>query len=139
MNAGQVGIPERRPPRVLVLGGGYVAVCVCRKLRRAMRDGLVEVVVVNRSNYQAFHGLIGEMVTGRLMPTTILNPARRLFGRARVHVAEIERIDLANKVVRTARSIDGARQELTFDQLVVSMGAVDWLEAYPGWPSTRSA
>jgi len=121
-----------RPSRVLILGGGYVAVYACRALKRAMRAGQVEVVVVSRANYQAFHGFIGEMVTGRLMPSTILSPARRLYGPARVHVGEIERVDLRDRVVRTSRSIDGARQELRFDQLVVCLGSTDRLEAYPG-------
>ncbi len=47
-------------------------------------------------------------------------------------MAEIQKVDLANKRVTTARSLDGARAVLEYDQLVVCLGSVDRTEAYPG-------
>lgn len=119
-------------PRVLVLGGGYVAMYLARAARGAIKDGKLDCTVVNRSNFQAFHGFAGEMVTGRLSPSHICSPARRLFPPAQVHVAEIQKVDLANRSVTAARSIDGARTTLEYDQLVVCMGTRDRSEAYPG-------
>jgi NADH dehydrogenase len=49
-----------------------------------------------------------------------------------VHVAEIQKVDLANRQVTTARSIDGARTTLSYDHLVVCLGTRDRSEAYPG-------
>ena len=120
------------PPRVLVLGGGYVAMYLARGTKKAINAGELECTVVNRSNFQAFHGFVGEMITGRLSPSHICSPARRLFPPAQVHVAEIQKVDLKNKLVTTARSLDGARTVLEYDHLVVSMGSVDRTEAYPG-------
>jgi NADH:ubiquinone reductase (H+-translocating) len=120
------------PPKVLVLGGGYVAIYLCRAIKPAIEAGKVDVTVVNRENYQVFHGFVGEMLTGRVSPSHILSPSRRMFPPARVHVAEIQKINLASKFVTTARSIDGARVELPFDQLVIALGSVDRAEAYPG-------
>lgn len=119
-------------PHTLVLGGGYVAIYLARASKRAIKAGDLRCTVVNRSNSQAFHGFVGEMVTGRVSPSHICSPARRLFPPAQVHVAEIQRIDLGNRVVTTARSIDGTRATLDYDQLVLCLGTVDRTEAYPG-------
>src|SRR3954462_88646 len=120
------------PPKVLVLGGGYVAICLCRSIKPAIEAGKVDVTVVNRENYQVFHGFVGEMLTGRVSPSHILSPSGRMLPPARVQVAEIQKINLNAKFVTSARSIDGARVELPFDQLVIALGSVDRAEAYPG-------
>lgn len=125
-------IASSKPPRVLVLGGGFVAVEACRSMRRAIRSGKLDVTVVLRDNYLCMHGLIPEMVTGRIAPGTILNPARRIFSGARVHVAEIESIDLEARRVTTTRDLDGARFELEYDHALLGLGTVDNLEVYPG-------
>jgi NADH dehydrogenase len=119
-------------PRVLILGGGYAAAYACRALRPAINAGKLEATVVTRENFQCFHGFVAEMVTGRVLPSNILSPVRRIFPPARVHVAEIERIDLRNRAVVTSRSIDGARFELGYDQLLISLGSTDRTESYPG-------
>jgi NADH:ubiquinone reductase (H+-translocating) len=118
--------------RVLVLGGGFTAVHACRSMGRAIAAGRLDVTVVTRDNFLCAHGLIPEMVTGRLVPGTILNPARRIFGRARVHVGEIERIDLDARRVHTTRHLDGARFELEYDQALLAFGTAENLDAYPG-------
>src|SRR3954447_3460977 len=119
-------------PRVLVLGGGYVAVTLTRGLRRAMKRGDVEVTVVSRANFHVFHGLFGEMVPGRVAPGNILSPVRRIFPPATVHVAEIEAIDLDARLVATSRHLHGARFVLPYDEIVLALGTVQNTEAYPG-------
>ncbi|HET7450865.1 MAG TPA: FAD-dependent oxidoreductase [Gaiellaceae bacterium] len=119
-------------PRVLILGGGYVAITLTRGLRRAIERGLVDVTVVSRENFHAFHGFVGEMVTGRVAPGNILSPVRRIFPPAAVHVAEIDAIDLDAQRVTTSRHLDGARFELPYDELVLALGTVQNTDAYPG-------
>jgi NADH dehydrogenase len=119
-------------PRVLVLGGGFTALAACRRLRKAVTSGQVEVTVVARENFLCLHGLVGEMVTGRIQPGGILAPARRIFRPAQVHVAEIEAIDLEQRSVSTSRHLDGAHFELVYDHAVLGLGSAENLEAYPG-------
>ena len=118
--------------RVLVLGGGYTAVHACKAMGHGIAAGDLEVTVVTRDNFLCAHGMICEMVTGRLAAGTILNPARRIFGRAHVHVAEIERIDLDARRAHTTRHIDGARSELEYDEALLGLGTSENLDAYPG-------
>src|SRR5687767_11853538 len=101
-------------------------------MRRAIRSGQLDVTVIMRDNYLCAHGLISEMVSGRLAPGTILNPARRIFSGARVHVGEIESVDLDARRVTTTRDLDGARFELEYDHALLAVGTVDNLEVYPG-------
>jgi NADH dehydrogenase len=116
----------------VIAGGGYAAIYACRALKPAIADGRVEATVVTRDNFQAFHGFVGEMLTGRLSPSHILSPARRIFPPANVHIAEIQRIDLRNKRLTTSRSLDGVRSEMEYDHILLSLGSIDRLEAYPG-------
>jgi NADH dehydrogenase FAD-containing subunit len=100
-----------KAPHVLVLGGGFVAYRTVHRLRRAITRGEVKVTVVTRDNALAVHGLIGEMVTGRILPSTVLNPGRRVFAPASLHVAEIGSIDIEARKVVTSRHLDGSRFE----------------------------
>ena len=119
-------------PKVLILGGGYAAIYVCRALKPAIEAGRLEATVVSRENFHVFHGFVGEMLTGRVSASHILSPARRIFPPAKVHVAEIQRIDLRMRKVITSRNLDGSRFELEYDHVVIALGSVDRLEAYPG-------
>lgn len=119
--------------RIVVLGGGYVAITLTRGLRRAIRRGEVEVTVVSRENYQLWHGFIGEMLTARISPHTILNPTRRMIRPARLVVAEVTSVDLVGKTVEVADD-DGGRRRLPFDQLVIGIGTADHHEIFPGLP-----
>lgn len=119
-------------PRVVVLGGGYVAVKVCQALRRPIAERRLDVTVVTGSTHHVFHGFVGEMVTGRVSPGNILSPVRRVFAPAKVHVGEIQRVSLEQKRAVVARSIDGQRTEVTWDHVVVALGTEDRTDAYPG-------
>jgi NADH dehydrogenase len=67
-----------------------------------------------------------------VQPGQILSPVRRIFAPAHIHVGEIEAIDLAARRVLVSRQLDGRTQELEFDHVVLALGSVDNLEAYPG-------
>jgi NADH dehydrogenase len=120
------------PPHVVILGGGYVAAHLVRKLAGPIREHRLRATVVSRENFHAFHGFVGEMVTGRVVPGSILSSARRIFAPADFDLAEIEQVDLDARTVRVARRIDGQRHELRYDHLVIGLGTEDRTDAYPG-------
>jgi len=117
---------------VVVLGGGFAAGATTRSLRGSIRRGEIDATVVSRTNNACLHGLIAEMITGRISPGAVASPARRVFAPAHVHVAEIESIDLERRRVVTSRALDGARRELEFDHVVLALGSEENLDAYPG-------
>ena len=101
---------------------------------------MAEVTVVARENFLYVHRAAGEMVTGRIAPGTILNPARRIFAPARVHIAEIESINhLDARLVVTSRHLDGARYDLEYDQAVLALASPRISAPIRASPSTPSS
>ena len=119
-------------PHVVCLGGGYVATKLAKALRRSIKRGEVRLTVVDRNNFLTYHGLVAEMLVGKLQPGQIINPARHLFLPGDFHNAEIESIDLERQEVLTSRRLDGRQYTLKYDHLVVGVGSVDNLSRYPG-------
>lgn len=119
-------------PHVVCLGGGYVAAYLAKALRRSIKRGTLRLTVVDRNNFHTFHGLVAEMLVGKLQPGQIISPARRLFLPGDFHNAEIESIDLQRQEVLTSRRLDGREYTLKYDHLVLGFGSVDNLSRYPG-------
>jgi NADH:ubiquinone reductase (H+-translocating) len=119
-------------PHVLCLGGGYVAIYLAKALRSQLKAGRIRLTVVDQDNFQCFHGLIPDMITGKLQPTDTLSPARRLFAPGDFVNAEVEDIDLEAKQVTVARFLDGKRQTLAYDHLVLALGSTEHLGRFPG-------
>jgi NADH:ubiquinone reductase (H+-translocating) len=119
-------------PKVVVLGGGYVAITASRKLRAAVRRGEVDVTIVSQENYHVFHGFVGEMLTGRVSPGNILSPVRRIFAPSKVQIVSAERLDRARKTVTVRRQVDGLTYDIAYDHLLLALGSADNADAYPG-------
>ena len=118
--------------RIVVLGGGYVAIWLAKQLRRAVRRGEVELTVIDQHNYHTFHGLVPELLVGKIQSAQIISPSRRLFSPGRFVCAEIQKIDYQARVVSLVRSLDGQPQQIAYDHLVVNFGSVDDLTRYLG-------
>ena len=127
-----LGTTEPAVPRIVCIGGGYCALFLVKALRRAVRRGDVELVIVSRTNFHAFHGFVGEMLSGRIQPQAILSPARRVFRPARFMNAEVTAIALDEQQLTISRLLDGREQVLDYDHLVMSVGVADDVDGYPG-------
>lgn len=90
------------------------------------------MTVVDHNNFHTFHGLIAEMLVGKLQPGQIISPLRRLLKPADFHNAGINKIDIEKKQVVTSRLLDGREYILDYDFLVLALGSTDDLSRYPG-------
>lgn len=115
---------SKKPVRVVILGAGYAAIRVIMSLRKAIYDGEVEALIINRNNHHTFHGFVSEMLTGRISPHMITSPSRRIFKPAKLMLGEIEDIDLAGKTVTVSRDMDRKFFKVPYDHLVISVGSV---------------
>ncbi|MCB1007271.1 MAG: NAD(P)/FAD-dependent oxidoreductase [Acidobacteria bacterium] len=109
-----------RPPRVVVLGGGFGGVAVTRALRRAA----VDVTLVDRRNHHLFQPLLYQVATAGLAPGDIAASIRQIFRRQKnvtVAMAEILGVDVDARRVRLAAPGRG-ELELDYDLLVVATG-----------------
>lgn len=119
-------------PEVLFLGGGYLTIYAMKELRKPVRNGEINVTIVDKNNYHNFHGLIPEMLVGRIKPTNMISPARKLFQPAQFFKATIDDISVDDRTVGVRRDLDDRAFELGYDHLVLDIGSVDDLSRYRG-------
>ena len=94
------GKTDDQIPHVLVLGGGFAAILLYKKLAGAIRRHQLRLTIIDRDNFNCFHGLVPEVLTGKIQPGNILNSLRTIFRRAEFRNGEIEKVDLERRVVK---------------------------------------
>ena len=114
------------PRRVVVIGAGFGGLAVCESL--AKQD--VEVVLVDRHNYNTFQPLLYQVATAGLNPGDIAYPVRAYAGS---HPQLRFRQDEAKSVDFEARTVSFAEgPALSYDFLVLAVGASTNYFSVPG-------
>ncbi|HVR74598.1 MAG TPA: FAD-dependent oxidoreductase, partial [Planctomycetota bacterium] len=104
-----------KPPRVVILGGGFAGL----NAARALKSVPVQVTIIDRRNFHLFQPLLYQVATGGLSPADISAPIRHVLRKqknVRVLLAEAKDFDPASKKVILA---DG---EIPYEYLVVAAG-----------------
>jgi len=118
---------------VLILGGGFAGAYTALHLERQLRNVPdVEIVLVAKENFILFTPMLHEIAGADLSVTDIVQPLRKMLRRTRVGIADVESIDLKNKVVRVLHPGTATKRELNYDHLVLAMGAVTNFHGTPG-------
>ena len=114
--------------RLLLAGGGQAHVLVLLEIARRRLTG-VEIILITPSNHLRYSGMLPGWIAGHyaLEELTIeLAPLAQAAG-ARLVTAEVQKLDLANKIAIT----DGG-EALNFDVLSLATGAVIDIDAIAG-------
>jgi NADH dehydrogenase len=110
--------------RIVILGGGFAGVYTARHLEKHLRHRRdVEITLVSRNNYFLITPLLFEAGSGVLEPRHSVNPIRTLLDRTKFIQAEVDGIDLNQRIVHT-RLVMREPLEIPYDQLVVALGGV---------------
>lgn len=107
--------------KVLILGSGFGGTYALRHLVRSLnRNENIDTTMVSNENFFLFSPLLHEVAMGGIETRHIAYPIRRLHWRDRFNFtqAEVEKIDLAGREVRTSAGVLG------FDYLVLALGSV---------------
>ena len=120
-----------RPPRVLVVGGGYVGMYTALRLLRRLRPGEASVTVVDPRSYMTYQPFLPEAAAGSIQPRHVVVPLRRVLGGADVITGAVTRVDLAARTAEVM-PLEGEAFTLAFDQLVVAVGSVSRTLPIPG-------
>ena len=125
-------------PRVVIVGGGFGG------LRAAKAP--VQITLLDRRNHHVFTPILYQVATAGLSPGDIASPIRWILRRQRnvtVQLAEVDRIDAAQKVVHLKHGPD---QHVPFDYLIVATGAThayfghaEWERVAPGLKTLEDA
>lgn len=126
------GKTANQTPHVLALGGGFGSILLYKQLARAIRRNQLRLTIIDRNNYVCFHGLVPEVLTGKIQPANILNPSRTIYRQAQFRNGEIEKIDLDRREVCFSRALDGKQFMVQYDHLVLDLGSEINLTLFPG-------
>ena len=119
--------------RILILGGGFGGAFAALHLERqlaGMPD--VELVLVSKENFVLFTPMLHEVAGSDVGVTDIVQPLRKMLRHTRVAIADVEEIDLARKQVRIRHPDLPDAYEVTYDQVVLALGAVTNFYHTPG-------
>ncbi len=115
--------------RIVVVGGGFGGLEVVRGLQTALDARPdVELVLVSDRNYLLFTPLLPQVASSLVEPRHIVQPIRDIRGRHRWRFRrdQVLDIDLAGRRVIMAEGT------LTYDRLVIALGAVTQTFGTPG-------
>jgi len=117
--------------RILILGGGFGGVYTARHLEQlCKRRPDVEIVLVSRDNFLVMTPLLFEVATGTLDLRHCSFPIRAFLRTTRFAEATVQGIDLERRLVHVAAG--GQSGELTYDYLVLALGALTNQKMIPG-------
>jgi NADH dehydrogenase len=103
-------------PRVVIVGGGMGGMSAAKALRKKN----VDVLVVDRTNYQGFWPFLYQVATSQLEEETIAYPVRGVLRRhpnVNFQMGEVRSVDFARKRVVTDD------EEIPYDYLILAAGS----------------
>ena len=123
-------------PRVLILGGGFGGMYAALEFERALERGAnLDVTLVNHNNFFLFTPMLHEVAASDLDVTNIVSPIRKLLSKVTFFHGEIETIDLEQKRVGLSHGHDNHCHALSYDHLVLALGATTNFFDIPGLAS----
>lgn len=117
-------------PHVLILGGGSVGMTTATELRKKVGDN-VAITVVDSRPYLTYQPFLPEVGAGQIDPRNVLAPLRKVLRGTKVVTGSVANISHADRTV-TVELEGGATSEISYDYLVVGLGAVPRTLPIPG-------
>lgn len=102
--------------KVVIVGGGFAGLQLAKTLRKAD----LKVILVDKQNHHQFQPLFYQVASGRLEPSSISFPFRKIFQKSKnvdFRMADITKIYPAEKRIMTAYD-----RSITYDHLIIATG-----------------
>lgn len=101
--------------KIIIIGGGFAGL----QLAKTLNNKNKKVIVLDRMNHHMFQPLFYQVASGRIEPSNISFPFRKIFQQSRntqFRMTEVKEIDPANNKVITDEA------EFTYDKLIIATG-----------------
>ena len=108
---------------VAVLGGGFAGVACAKYLGKHFGTGRT-VGVIADENHMTFQPMLPEVAGAALAPRHVVNPIRLLCKGAQVYKGDVRHVDLKTKTIEVVAGAYAGRVKITYDHLVIGVGAV---------------
>ncbi len=102
--------------RVVIIGGGFAGL----QLAKSLRNTGIKVVLVDRQNHHMFQPLFYQVASGRLEPSSISFPFRKVFQKSRN--IDFRMSDIRKIVPEENKLITTFDREISYDHLVIATG-----------------
>lgn len=102
--------------KIVIIGGGFAGLQLARHLNN---QGKYKVMVIDKMNHHMFQPLFYQVATGRIEPSNISFPFRKIFQRSK----NIQfRMTEVKKIIPSENKIIGGDGVFTYDKLVIATG-----------------
>ena len=106
----------KKGERIVIVGGGFAGLQLAKTLRKAD----LKVILVDKQNHHQFQPLFYQVASGRLEPSSISFPFRKIFQKSKnvdFRMADIISIDPNERKIMTAYD-----RTITYDHLIIATG-----------------
>jgi NADH dehydrogenase len=116
MDGFSLNIPTTTQKRVVIVGAGFAGLTLARKIVKSD----IQVVLLDKNNYHQFQPLFYQVAMAGLEPSSIVFPLRKVFqNQENMYI----RVCTVNGVSPTTNTVHTDLGDLTFDYLVIAIGA----------------
>ncbi len=116
---------------VVIAGGGFGGFYAARTLERVLPRQSARVSIVNDVNFMLYTPLLPGAAAGTLEPRHVVIPLREQLRDTDLRLGTVIDADLDARRVRV-HTLEGHEEELHYDQLIVTLGAVSRTLPIPG-------
>jgi len=116
---------------VVIAGGGFGGLYAARTLERVLAPQAARVTLVNDVNFMLYTPLLPGAAAGTLEPRHVVVPLREELGRTDLRLGTVLDADPGAATIRVA-TLAGPVEEIAYDRLIVSLGAVSRTLPIPG-------
>lgn len=116
---------------VVIAGGGFGGLYAARRLERRLPRHSARILLVSDVNFLLYTPLLPGAAAGSLEPRHVVVPLREELEWADIRLGRVTRADPARNEVYVD-TVDGRKETLHYDQLIVSPGSVSRVLPVPG-------
>ncbi|MFC5894689.1 NAD(P)/FAD-dependent oxidoreductase [Streptomyces ramulosus] len=114
----------------------YTALRLQRKLAQELRQGTVEITVVDPEPYMTYQPFLPEAAAGSISPRHVVVPLRQVLPQCRVVIGEVTALDhgarTATVETLATEAAGAADTEIPYDELILAPGSVSRTLPVPG-------
>jgi NADH:ubiquinone reductase (H+-translocating) len=116
---------------VVIAGGGFGGLYAARRLERRLPRHSARIVLVSDVNFLLYTPLLPGAAAGSLEPRHVVVPLREELEWADIVLGSVTGADPARNELRVT-TVDGRRETMRYDQLIVTLGSVPRVLPVPG-------